>query len=106
MSEIEIYTYAALSCVVFIWGIVLVIKKLIAGDKSKRVILILKLVAWLMVPPLLGIFAMAAMMDPRGGEPVVTILRLIFIFYITVGAAVILYEHRQNAHAASSQGQY
>ena len=93
MSEAEVILYAIASCLVFFWGVVLLILNLIHTKKSKRSGAWMKLAAWFLLPPILGFFAIAAMMDPLGGEPVILILRFIAVSYIFGGIVFLVLEH-------------
>lgn len=102
MSETEIIFYLALSGILFFWGTILLIKSLICRGKQKRLVGSIKLIVWFIVPPFLGLFAMAAMMDPHGGDPVISTLRLLAILYIVGSLAFIFMEHKQKNDTVSS----
>jgi len=102
MSEAEVILYIALSSVLFMWGTVLLIRNLICRGKSKRLVGVVKLVVWFFVPPILGLFAMAAMMDPHGGDPVISTLRSISVIYIVGSAVFIITEHEKKNEQAPS----
>ena len=82
MSETEITIYAGVASITFLWGTALLVRDAIRQERGNRFFCIAKLIGWFLVPPILGVVALAAMMNPQGGDPVINTLRSISMFYI------------------------